>query len=146
MKICHAATLQVQSIFQNLITSYEFQPWGNWGKLHSMIYSCLCDPLLPLCVCSLVCNSLQPHGLQPTRFHCQWNFPGMNSVVGCHFLLQGIFSTQGLNLCLLHWQAGILPLSHQGNPHIYKTQSINKLKDWWGMEYTHNFQMLLFTH
>ena len=28
-------------------------------------------------------------------------FPGKNSGVGCHFLLQGIFSTQGLNLCLL---------------------------------------------
>ena len=24
--------------------------------------------------------------------------------VGCHFLLQGIFPTQGLNLLLLHWQ------------------------------------------
>ena len=29
-----------------------------------------------------------------------------------HFLLQGIFSTQGSNPCLLHWQAGSLPLSH----------------------------------
>ena len=36
-----------------------------------------------------------------------------------HFLLQGIFLTQGLNshpLCLLHWQAGSLPLRHLGNP------------------------------
>ena len=31
-------------------------------------------------------------------------FPGKNSGVGCHFLLQGIFPTQGLNLHLLHWQ------------------------------------------
>ena len=32
---------------------------------------------------------------------------GKNTEVGCHFLLQGIFLTQGLNpcpLCLLHWQ------------------------------------------
>ena len=35
----------------------------------------------------------------------------------CHFLLQGIFPTQGLNLCLLHWQVDSLPLSHQGSPH-----------------------------
>ena len=31
-----------------------------------------------------------------------------------HFLLQGIFPTQGLNLCLLcllHWQTGLLPLA-----------------------------------
>ena len=31
-----------------------------------------------------------------------WIFPGRNTGVGCHFLLQGIFSTQGLKLCLLH--------------------------------------------
>ena len=32
----------------------------------------------------------------------------------CHFLLQGIFPTQGSNLrllCLLHWQAGSSPLA-----------------------------------
>ena len=31
-----------------------------------------------------------------------------------HFLLQGIFLDQELNLCLLHWQVGSLPLSHEG--------------------------------
>ena len=31
-----------------------------------------------------------------------WDFPGKNTGVGCHFLLQGIFQTQGLNLQLLH--------------------------------------------
>ena len=38
--------------------------------------------------------------------------------VGCHFLFQGIFPTQGLNLrllSLLHWQVDSLPLSHQGS-------------------------------
>ena len=38
--------------------------------------------------------------------------PGKNTEVGCHFLLQGIFLTQGSNpclLCLLHWQADSLP-------------------------------------
>ena len=29
-------------------------------------------------------------------------------------LLQGIFPTQGLNLCLLHWQVGFLPLELLG--------------------------------
>ena len=36
---------------------------------------------------------------------------------GCRFLLQGIFPTQGLNLCLL-WQADSSPLSHMGNPYL----------------------------
>ena len=30
----------------------------------------------------------------------------------------GIFPDQGLNLCLLHWQANSSTLSHQGSPHI----------------------------
>ena len=38
--------------------------------------------------------------------------------MGCHFLLQGIFSTQGSNPCLLHCQADFLPLSHS-EVHIY---------------------------
>ena len=39
--------------------------------------------------------------------------PGKNTGVGCYALLQGIFPTQGLNLCLLclmHCQEGSLPL------------------------------------
>ena len=31
-----------------------------------------------------------------------WDFPGKNTRVGCHFLLQEIFLTQGSNLRLLH--------------------------------------------
>ena len=37
----------------------------------------------------------------------------------CHFLLQGIFLTQGSNLHLLHWQVGSLPQSHLGSSIIY---------------------------
>ena len=33
-------------------------------------------------------NSLQPHGLQPTRLLCPWDFPGKNTGVVCHFPLQ----------------------------------------------------------
>ena len=39
--------------------------------------------------------------------------------MGCHTLLPGTFSTQGSNpqlLCLLHWQAGSLPLVLPGEP------------------------------
>ena len=47
---------------------------------------------------------LWPLGLQPTRLPCPWDSPGKNTAVGCHLLLQGIFSTQVSNLCLLHRQ------------------------------------------
>ena len=62
------------------------------------------------------CLTLWPHGLPPTRLLCPRHFPSKNTGVGCHLLLQGIFLTQGLNSCLLHWQAGTSPLSHQGSP------------------------------
>ena len=45
--------------------------------------------------------------------------PGKNTGVGCYALLLGIFPTQGLNmgpLCLLHWQAGSLPLEPPEKP------------------------------
>ena len=74
--------------------------------------------MLHVCVCSVVSNFLQTHGMQPTRFLCPWNFSGRNTGVGCHFLLQGIFPIQGSNWCLqrlLHWQADSLPLSHLGS-------------------------------
>ena len=32
----------------------------------------------------------------PARLLCPWNFPGKNTGTDCHFLLQGIFPTQGL--------------------------------------------------
>ena len=53
---------------------------------------------------SVVSDSSRPHGLQPTRLLCPWDFPGKNPGVGCHFLHQGIFATEGSNLCLLHWR------------------------------------------
>ena len=73
---------------------------------------------LYLCCC-LVTKScptfLRPHELQLTKLLCPWDFPVNNTGVGCHFLLHGIFPTQGSNIYLLHSQAGSLPLSHQGN-------------------------------
>ena len=53
-------------------------------------------------------NLLRPHGLQPTRLLCPWDIPSKNTGMGCHFFLRGIFPTQGLNSCLLHWQADSL--------------------------------------
>ena len=45
-------------------------------------------------------------------------FSRKNTAVGCHFLLQGNFPTQGSNLCLLHWQADSSPLSQQERRYI----------------------------
>ena len=65
----------------------------------------LCDPM----DCSPPGSSI--HGI----------FPGKNSGVGCHFLLQRIFLTQGTNtyhLGLLNWQMGSVPLAPPGKLRI----------------------------
>ena len=55
----------------------------------------------------------QTPGLPGSSVH---GIPQESTGVGCHFLLQGIFPTQGSNLSLLYWQVDSLPLSHLGNP------------------------------
>ena len=58
---------------------------------------------------------------------CPWDFPGKNTGVNCHFLLQGIFLTQGLNLRLLgllHWQASSLPPAPPGKPALNPVISV----------------------
>ena len=74
--------------------------------------------LLVLVVQSLSCVQIfaTSWAMQPSRLLCPWDFPGKNTGMSCHFLLQRIFPTQGSNLCLLHWQADSLPLSHPGSP------------------------------
>ena len=60
-----------------------------------------------------------PRDCTPPGSSVHGDSPGNNTGVGCHALLQEIFPTQGLNLCflcLLHWQAGSLPLTPLGKP------------------------------
>ena len=60
-------------------------------------------------------DSLWPHGLQPVRLLCLWDYPGKNSGVHCHSLLQGIFPTQRSSLGLLHCRQILCYMSHQGS-------------------------------
>ena len=64
---------------------------------------------------SVMSDSLRPHGLQPTRLLSLWDFPGKSTGVGCHFILQRIFPTQGWNLGLQHCRQTLYCLSYQGN-------------------------------
>ena len=71
--------------------------------------------MLYLIFCYLVAKSCPTLGLKFASLLCQWDFPGKNTGVGCYFLLQGIFLTQGSNPHLLHWLADSLPLSRLGS-------------------------------
>ena len=63
-----------------------FTIWVCVVKVKSQSCPTLCNPV----DCSLL-GSFSP-----------WDSPGKNTEVGCHFLLQGVFPTQGLSPSLLH--------------------------------------------
>ena len=66
----------------------------------NIIVVCVC---VCVCVCvhSVMSDSLQTQELKSTRLVCLWDFPGKNTGLGYHFLLQGIFPIQGSNPCLI---------------------------------------------
>ena len=79
--------------------------------------------------CLTLCKSTPR--TEPARLLCPWDFSGKNTGVGCHFLLQGIFPTQGSNphlSSLLHWQLGSLPLAPLGKPFIILGTGMQKEK------------------
>ena len=86
-------------------------------ELHDVmceLYDVICELYDVICMLSCFSHvSLWPHGPWLARLLCQWDFPGKNTGVSCHFLLQRIFPTQESNLPLLqcrwilyHWATG----------------------------------------
>ena len=73
---------------------------------------CVCTKSLESCL--ILCD---PMDCSPPGSSIHGDSLGKNTGVGCHALLQGGgSSTQGSNLCLLHWEAGSLPLAPPGKP------------------------------
>ena len=58
-----------------------------------------------------------------------WDFPGKSTGVCCHFLLQGVFLTQGSNLDLLHCKQMLYCLSHQEVHFLYASAQISSHQD-----------------
>ena len=59
-------------------------------------------------MCPILCDPMDTRLLHP------WDFLGKSTRVGCHFLLQGIFLTQGSNPGLPLGRQTLYHLSHQG--------------------------------
>ena len=103
-------------------------------------------------VCSVVSDSLQPMGcMQPSRLLCPWNFPGKNTGVDCHFLLQGIFPTQGSNPHLLHLLLWLLyHQCHLGSPYLsiitLNVNGVNVLIKRWSVCMNFFKKMKLYLH
>ena len=77
-------------------------------KFITCVHVCMCAQS-----CPILCNPMDC-SLPGSSVHRI--FPGKNTGVGCHFLLQGIFSIQELNSSLLNGQADSLPLCHVESP------------------------------
>ena len=65
--------------------------------------------VLVIHLCLTVCN---PVNCSPPVF-CPWNFPGQNTGMGNHSLLQWVFPTQGSNPDLPHCRQILYHLSHR---------------------------------
>ena len=77
---------------------FAFRPLTS---LHSDKSTAILDLVYRCVSCSVVSDSLRPHGLQLARFLCPWNSPGKNTGVGGHFLLQGpqmVAANSGISL------------------------------------------------
>ena len=70
--------------------------------------------------CSVVSNSLWPHGLYNSR-----NSPGQNTGVGSLSLLHKIFPTQESNRGLLHCKQILYQLSYEGSPKVHIKEMIS---------------------
>ena len=109
---CHN---QNSDFFGNWIgTNWFLNVWENLPVWYSKCWLNLI-PMCGYCVCSVMSDSLWPHGLQPARLLHPWDFLGKNMGVDCYFLLQGIFLTQGLNPGLPHCRQTLYYLSHRGS-------------------------------
>ena len=98
---------------QQILAAFQAPAAVNPQSLNG--FSCLLSPAPCMhCVWSIMSDSFWP-----ARLLYPWNFPDKNTGVGCHFLLQGIFPIQGLNLGLLrllHWQADSFTTVPPGKP------------------------------
>ena len=58
--------------------------------------------------------------------------------MGCHFLLKGIFLTQGLNPAILHWQVNSLTLSHREAQNSGALAQIKTVTQIWSLYNIHS--------
>ena len=103
-RVCVGSQIGIEARFQG------FPHQSHW--LVSLKYLQVCGESVSH---SVVSNSATPWTVAH-KLLCPWNSPGENTGVGCHFLLQGIFPTQGLNLGLPHCRQILYHLSQQGSP------------------------------
>ena len=64
------------------------------------------------CLVTKSCPTLATSWVVAHQAPCPWDFPGKNTGLGSHSVLQGIFPNHGSNLGLLHCRQILYHLSH----------------------------------
>ena len=112
-------------VSHGLITKLHLYPKLFWSKSHTSYH------FIHMCFNKVEVKSLSrsrlfatPWIVVCTKLLRPWDFQGKSTVVGCHFLLQGIFPTQGSNPGLSHCRQALYHLSHQGSP-VFQYVSLN---------------------
>ena len=106
-----------QKVYVEQVAKIQGHWWGNMIYLNFCLFTfpyflAWIIILMMCCVLSHVWLFVTPWTVA-ARLLCPWDFPGKDTVVGCHALLQGIFLTHRSNLHLLHSRQ-FLHSSHQG--------------------------------
>ena len=114
---------------------------------HCVAFKLKCNIPLGICVLSPVWLFVTPWTTTP-RLLCPWDSPGKTTGVGRHFLLQGIFPTQGIEpmsrlLRLLHWKIGCFPPSHLGSRllHSFSDELVAEAVEHRSSSHRHRFNM-----
>ena len=106
-------------IFIMIFKNYAVEIYHDNGFSH-MVLNCFLGVSLISFVLShsVVSDSETPWTVAHQAPLCLWDFPGENTGVGCHFLLQGIFLTQKSNHGLLHCRQILYQVNLQGSPKL----------------------------
>ena len=79
--IIHVSTKNLDWQLVSYMILYMFLQRYCWWTCRTLGMSINC------CLVTKSCLTLQPHGLQPAKFLCGWDFPGRKPGMGRHFLL-----------------------------------------------------------
>ena len=124
--------LKNKFVFQSLRQSYGNQNSVALTKRHIDKWKRIENSVITLYLYSkLTFDKMIMYAL--THISLWFEFPGNNTGLVCHFLLQAIFLTQvskSCLMCLLHWQVDFLPTEQTGRPfwQRYQSNSIEEIK------------------
>ena len=112
-------------VSHGLITKLQLYPKLFWSKSQTSYHFIhMCFNKVEVKLLSRARLFATPRIVACTKLLRPWDFQGKSTGVGCHFLLQGIFPTQGLNPGLSHCRQTLYHLSHQESP-VFQHVSLN---------------------